>query len=146
VISIDLDVTRAREAISAVDPSLPMLTLVEGDVLDESLPDRVEGLLPPNASCLLVDDSAHTYETTYAALTGFYRFVASDGFFVVEDGCVDVENMRVDPSWPRGVTPAIEDFLGSDAGGDFVVRRDLERYGITCHINGYLQRVARALT
>jgi cephalosporin hydroxylase len=142
VISIDLDITPARTAIAGVDPELADITLIEADVRDDSLPGRVERLLPTGATCMVVDDSAHTYESTRAALSGFARFVAAGGFFVVEDGCVDVEEMRVDPDWPRGVIPAIEEFLASSDGRDFVARRDLERYGMTCHVNGYLQRVA----
>ena len=59
---------------------------------------------------------------------------------MVEDGCVDIEPMRLDPDWPRGVLPAVEDWLKSTAGAAFLVRRDLEVYGITCHPQGFLQR------
>ncbi len=146
VISIDVDVAPARTAIAGVDPEMAGITLLEADVRDESLPGLVERLLPAEAMCLVVEDSAHTFETTSAALRGFARFIAPGGFFVVEDGCVDVEEMRADPGWPRGVIPAIESFLESPAGEDFVVRRDLERYGITCHVNGYLERTGLATT
>jgi cephalosporin hydroxylase len=111
-------------------------------VLDPSLPEIVAGHLPPEARCFVVDDSAHTYETTSAALRGFSRFVPVDGFFVVEDGCVDVEAMRLSPEWPRGVLPALHDWLATEEGSRFTIRRDLELYGISCHPEGYLQRVA----
>lgn len=88
----------------------------------------------------MVEDSAHTRFTTTAALRGFSRFVSPGSFFVVEDGCVDVEAMRVSDDWPRGVLPALHDWLETPAGAEFVVRRDLELYGISCHPRGYLQR------
>ena len=140
VVSIDLDIGRAREAIEKVDPGFGHIVLLEGDVLDEALPALVARHIPGRCACLVVDDSAHTYETTSAALRSFERFVSPGGFFVVEDGCVDVEEMRVDPEWPRGVIPAIEDFLATDAGRRFVIRKENERYGLTCHVCGYLQR------
>jgi cephalosporin hydroxylase len=90
----------------------------------------------------VVEDSAHVYATTIAALHGFARFVEPGGWFVVEDGCVDVEELRVSDDWPRGVIPAIDDFLASPDGAGFRRRRDLELYGLTCHRDGYLQRVA----
>ena len=81
------------------------------------------------------------------------RIVPPDGFFVVEDGCVDIKPMRMDTMrlgskglgplrrkrWPHAVLPAVSDWLASPAGNAFVVRRDLELYGITCHPGGVLQ-------
>lgn len=142
VISIDLDVEPARRRLE----SLPDhdITLVAGDVLDPGLPARVRRLLPPGARCLVVDDSAHTYETTRAALEGFAPLVAPGGYFVVEDGCVDVEELRMAPSWPRGVLPALQDWLATPAASQFVQRPDLERYGVSCHPGGFLQRIRGA--
>src|SRR5213082_1109097 len=59
--------------------------------------------------------------------------------------CVDVEGMRLGKDWhprkrwPRGVLPAISDWLAGP-GHDFVVRRDLELYGMTCHPRWHPQR------
>lgn len=140
VVSIDLDVAPARERIRAVDPAMDGLVLLDGDVRDPELPARVERLVPAGARCLVVEDSAHTSETTRAALDGFARFVPSGGFLVVEDGCVDVEELRLGPQWPRGVLPALRDWLATEAGSAFTVRRDLELYGMTCHPGGFLRR------
>jgi cephalosporin hydroxylase len=60
--------------------------LVQGDVTDPQVPERVAALLDSERRALVVDDSAHTYDTTLAALRGFSRFVAPGGWFVVEDG------------------------------------------------------------
>jgi len=45
-------------------------------------------LIPPGARCLVSEDTAHSYETTRAALDGSPQFVSIGSFFVVEDGCV----------------------------------------------------------
>jgi cephalosporin hydroxylase len=141
VVSIDIDVSTAAAALAAADPRYKeTINLVPGDVLDPDLPARVDELLPPDRRCLVVEDSAHTYETTRAALDGFARFVPAGGFFVVQDGCVDIESMRARDDWPRGVLPAIGDWLSAPGGAEFVVRRDLELYGISCHPGGFLQR------
>jgi len=141
VISIDLDTTVARHNLAALDATYAeRVMLIEGDVTDPTLPGRVEQVLPRDARCFVVEDSAHTYVTTRAALDGFARFVPPAGFFVVEDGCVDIEEMRTDRAWPRGVLPALNDWLQTDDGRAFSVRQDLEVYGVSCHPGGFLQR------
>jgi cephalosporin hydroxylase len=141
VVSVDLDTSAARANLAAADPRFEeTIGLVEGDVRDESLARRVEAALPESPVCFVVEDSAHTYETTSTALRSFSQFVPRDGFFVVEDGCVDVEEMRLEADWPRGVLPAIADWLKTEEGRRFSVRRDLELYGLSCHPGGFLQR------
>jgi cephalosporin hydroxylase len=143
VIVIDIDTKRVRRSLSDADPEWAQtITVVESDVRDPELPEHVAHLLAPGARPFVVEDSGHRYDTTMAALCGFARFVAEGGFFVVEDGCVDVEEMRADPDWPRGVLPAIDDWLASPEGAAFRVRRDLERYGLSSHPGGFLQRTS----
>ncbi len=143
VITVDLDANRARPYLDRADPNWEEnILLVSADVCDVGLPSRIAELLPRVARCLVVEDSAHVYETTFAVLTGFARFVPPGGFIVIEDGCVDVEPMRLEESWPRGVRPAVSDWLAGSAGKAFTVRRDLELYGVTCHPGGLLQRRA----
>jgi hypothetical protein len=49
--------------------------------------------------------------------------------------------MRLNEDWPRGVLPAVADWLGGDTGSEFRQRKDLELYGLSCHPGGYLQRL-----
>jgi cephalosporin hydroxylase len=142
VISIDLEIDEARDDLKAADPAYDQtIALLEGDVTDPELPREVEALLPPDAHCLVSEDSAHVFETTMAALAGFARFVPPGGFFVVE-GYVDRDEMRYRADLPRGVLPAVREWLRTSEGRMFKVRRDLELYGITSHPEGFLQRVA----
>jgi cephalosporin hydroxylase len=141
VISIDIEPDLARGGVVAADPRSDGIEVIGGDVTDPGLPARVAQLVPDGASCLVVEDSAHVYETTRAALEGFSRFVRPGGFFIVEDGCVDVEELRLRPDWPRGVLPALHDWLATGQGQAFTVRDDLELYGISCHPSGFLQRL-----
>ena len=142
VVSVDLEIDEARGPMSQADPRFEeTITLIAGDVLDPELPEQVERQLPAEARCLVVEDSAHVYETTMAALVGFARFVPRDGFFVVEDGYVDIEERRTAPELPRGVLPAVRDWLQTPAGRDFEVERDAELYGVSSHPEGFLRRV-----
>jgi cephalosporin hydroxylase len=142
VIAIELDIDLLKDSLNAVHADhLENIELVGGDVTDPELPARIEELLLPVDRCLVIEDSAHVYETTKAALTGFARFVPPAGFLVVEDGCVDVDELRIRPDWPRGVLPALREWLDTPEGSQFELRSDLELYGITCHPGGFLQRV-----
>lgn len=133
VIAVDLDVDTARLALTAWDREWEQrITLVEGDVTDPDLPAR----LAAGANCLVVEDTAHTHETTAAALAGFCRFVPPGGWFVVEDGIVDDPDLR-QAGWPTGVRPAIHEFLDDHPEWMAV---DLALYGFTCHPGGWLHR------
>jgi len=138
VISVDIDAAATRANVRDQGG----VEILEADLLDPGLPARIRALLPDGARPFIVEDSAHEYATTRAALEGFADLVPVGGFFVVEDGCVDVEPLRLDPSWPRGVLPALRDWLATAPGRRFAVRRDLEIYGLSCHPGGFLQRVA----
>ena len=92
------------------------------------------------ARTLVIDDSGHTFETTTAALQYYAHLVHPGGYLVVEDGVVDIEPMRMLPSWPRGVLPAVAAWLKTPAGAEFEIRRDRERYGLSCHPRGFLRR------
>lgn len=143
VISIDLDTATARANLERADPSYDeLIEVIDGDVTDPDLPRTVEPLLPAGSRCFVVEDSAHTRETTAAALRSFARFVPVGGFFVVEDGCVDVEEMRGSDNWPRGVLPALHEWLATPQGAGFRIRRELELYGVSCHPEGFVERVS----
>ena len=75
--------------------------MVEGDIREQAVAEEVERLLPAGARCLVIEDSLHEYDTTLASLRAFAKLVPVGGFFVVEDGSVDVEAMRLGPATRR---------------------------------------------
>lgn len=151
VISLDVDAVKAKSRLRAVDRTFDKtITLLEGDVLDPKWADRIRGMLPNDARPLIVEDTAHLYETTLAALKNFSPLVSVGGIFVVEDTHRDVPEMCL-PEWkvdengtpitlPAGPKQAVTDWLVSE-GKNFKVRRDLERYLVTSHPGGWLERV-----
>jgi cephalosporin hydroxylase len=141
VVSVDIDVAEARAGLDRVDPAWrERIVLIEGDVTSPDVAAAVHSALDGRTNCLLVEDSAHVYETTRAALDLYSDLVPPGGYVVVEDGIVDVDELRLLDDWPRGVLPAVADFLATPAGAEFRRPPDLELYGITCHPGGYLQR------
>jgi cephalosporin hydroxylase len=143
IVSIDVDLSAARRNVATRDPAWSeTIAFVEGDVCDPAVRAEVARHIAPGAVCMVIEDSAHTSETTRAALELYSDLVPPGGFFVVEDGCVDVGWMRVKDDWPEGVLPALDAWLATAQGSAFRARRDLEVYGVTCHPFGFLQRVA----
>jgi cephalosporin hydroxylase len=107
---IILDVRRdvAREQLSRADPNWPAtIPVAEADVRAPDTSERVSALVVADARCFLIEDSAHEHDTRFAALDGFAHFVRPGGYFIVEDGYVDVEELRARDDWPRGVLPAL---------------------------------------
>jgi cephalosporin hydroxylase len=142
VISIDVDQGRAAENLRAADPAYgDDIVLVAADICDPGVRAQVDRLVPAGSRVMVVEDSAHVFETTMAALQALSHLVPVGGYFVVEDGVVDIEPLRAVEGWPRGVAAAIDRWLETAAGSCFEVRRDLECYGLTCHPGGFLRRV-----
>lgn len=144
VVGVEIDAEAARRHLSTADPDWERdITLIESDVTDADAARAVADAIEPGARCLVIEDTAHTYETTAASLRAFSHLVPENGFFVVEDGTVDREELRLEPTWPRGVLRAVDDWLQTEDGAQFTVRRDLEVYGLSNHPSGFLQRRAR---
>jgi cephalosporin hydroxylase len=147
VISMDVDVAGAVDSVARLDPDhAATITFVEGDVRDPSLVAEVERHLPAGGRVLLVEDSAHRYDTTMAALEHYSHLVPVGGYAVVEDGLHDVPGLRP-PHWPAepsGVLPALDDWLLTEAGQRFEVDRRQERYITTSHPRGFVRRTSAA--
>jgi cephalosporin hydroxylase len=143
MVAIDIEMADARAQLERVDPSCgEHIALVEGDIREAATAARVAQLMEGREGAFVVEDSEHIYETTMASLNALARYVPLDGYFVVEDGAVDLEELRVEDDWPRGVLPALRDWLQTAEGRTFRVRRDLELYGLSAHPSGFLQRTA----
>jgi cephalosporin hydroxylase len=107
-----------------------------GDLADPLIADRVTRFVDGRRA-LVIDDSAHTYSTTLAALKGYSHLVQIGCWFVVEDGVVDEPDLTL---WPgvMGVQAAITDFMASEQGERFT-RHALAPYGLTTCQTGWLE-------
>jgi cephalosporin hydroxylase len=108
----------------------PMVTVLTGDL--RTMADTVRQLVGGRRT-MVVEDSAHTYDVTLAALLSYAPLIQRGCYFVVEDTIVDTD-LSIWP--PGGVTRAIDEFLRRFPR---FVRRDLAYYGITMHMGGWLE-------
>lgn len=120
VIGVDVDHTH----VSAVVQLDPRVTLITGDAVDvfPAVEEKVAG-----RSCLVIEDSSHTYDHTLAVLRTYGALVQKGGYMVCEDGVMEP------------VAQALEQF--SYEQYDFVADRDRE-WPVTWNPGGYLRRVA----
>lgn len=114
------------------------ITFVRGDLTDPAIVAEVTELVGDRYA-MVIEDSAHTYPVTMAALQLYSPLVHGGMWFVVEDGVVDEERLRL-PGWPRGVQQAISDFRATTQGQRFL-QHWLTPYGLTCHHGGWLRPV-----
>ncbi len=128
MIGVDLATDHAETLLDRADPAWrEQITLIEGDLRDPATIKAIEAEIDPLARPLVVEDAAHTGEVTTAALESLAHLVPAGGFFVVEDGHVDIERLHPDgPPMIRqigersgGVIPARRRLAG-DAGGQRV--------------------------
>jgi cephalosporin hydroxylase len=128
VISIDINPVRPVN-----DPDV---TFIHGNAIHPDTINHVRGLA--GTRVMVIEDSAHTYPVTKAVLNAYAGLVTPGQWFVVEDGVVDIEELRL-PGWPRGVTPALEEFLATPTGKEFK-RYHFDQYTFTCHPGGWLRK------
>lgn len=145
VVSVDRDLEVPRELLGRIDPAYAeTITLIASDIRDPALTDAVARVVPEGARVLVIEDSAHMYDTTMASLTHFAHLVPLHGYFVVEDGHRDYPGMLPDdmPSKVNGALVAVDEWLRSDSGRNFAIKREQEKYLVTTNPRGWLQRIA----
>ena len=133
IISIDI------EAITKI--SDPRIEFIKGDVhdLDAVLtPDIIAAMPRP---LLVIEDSAHTYQSTYAALKFFSEILRAGEVMVVEDGIVDA--MGISQAYDGGPNRAIAEFMETSPESFSLMTELCDYYGrnATYNPNGYLKKL-----
>ncbi|QNJ24462.1 cephalosporin hydroxylase family protein [Synechococcus sp. SYN20] len=144
LIGLDQNIENARknlaEAIKAFEGRVKV-HLIECNLLDKQSLDNAKNKiihLIDGKPSLIIEDSGHTYETTISSLEAFSGLLQPGEWFVVEDTCVDIEDLRESVEWPRGALKAVNEFLQKNSRFE---RTSLnEMYTITCHPFGFLRK------
>jgi cephalosporin hydroxylase len=134
VVSIDI-----AADVGFVDSRIQFITadaLHLGDVMQAAILER----LP--RPWLVVEDSAHYYETTHAVLDFFHLHLASGDYIVVEDGVVKFLPEPDYRTYQDGPNRALEDFLAANPDAYEIDRGLCDFYGtnVTYNPNGWLRR------
>jgi cephalosporin hydroxylase len=143
VIGVDVDLEPARRNYAELPAEATAgIELIEGDIGDPEVVQRVRALVPSDAEVFVIEDAQHDAETTAAALHALAPMIRAGGYLMVEDTCVDYETLRATDAWPRGCGTALARWLEDDPlGRRFTRRPDMQPYGLTCHPGGLVQRL-----
>jgi cephalosporin hydroxylase len=121
----------------------PRIEVLRGDALalGATLGDALLGSL--DHPWLIVEDSAHRFDTTLAVMQFFDRHLQPDDYLVIEDG---VLSSFTDPLYRRyedGPNRAVQCFLSADDGryAIDVSLCDHFGYNVTFNPNGWLRRL-----
>jgi cephalosporin hydroxylase len=118
------------------------IEFLAGDALrlGETMPAGMLDHLP--RPWLVVEDSAHVYETTHAVLEFFHPHLQAGDYIVVEDGVVKFLPDPYYRTFQDGPTRALEDFLAAHPDAYEIDRGLCDFYGtnVTWNPNAWLRR------
>jgi cephalosporin hydroxylase len=120
----------------------PRITFLQGDALSLGMVLTPELLSELPRPFLVIEDSAHFYETTFAVLEFFDRYLQSGDYLVVEDGIVADLPGEQYAAYQSGPNRAVQDFLQT-RGDRYEIDAalcDHFGYNYTYNPNGYLLR------
>ncbi len=107
----------------------------QGDSTSPEIVDRI-AVECTGKRTMVIADSNHAAEHVLDELRLYSPLVPVGGYFVVEDGNVDVLN------WERftpGPKVAVQRFLAEN--DDFMIDRSREKFGVTYNPDGFLKRI-----
>lgn len=85
VIGIDIDIREHNRKVLEVHPMFDRIEMIEGDSLAEENLNKIEELIPENATVIVALDSCHTRDHVYEELKKYSRFVTKNSYLVVFD-------------------------------------------------------------
>lgn len=90
-----------------------------------------------DANFLVIEDSAHTYDTTLLHLRLFAPYLKSGNYFVVEDTIINHGLSRI-AYGKKSAYEAAQDYVASNP--DFYIDRSCEKFVVTHNPSGYIRR------
>jgi cephalosporin hydroxylase len=119
----------------------PRVAFLAGDAarLGDTLTADLLAALPH--PWLVVEDSAHTYDVTLAALRFFADATAAGDVVIIEDGVLD--DLGMSEAYAGGPNRALAEFLDATPGVFRVLTQYCDMFGVnaTYNPNGYLLRL-----
>jgi len=86
VVGIDIEIRPQNRAAILNHPLSPLITLVEGSSIEPSVVQRVQALVKPGETVLVLLDSRHTKAHVLAELEAYASLVTPGSYVVVADG------------------------------------------------------------
>jgi len=112
-----------------IRPPHPRIDYLLGSSTDPAIVTKVANALPREGAVMVIADSDHSLEHSFAELDAYHAFVTPDSYFVMEDTNIP----------ESGPSQAVDLFLGDHP--EFTVDAAREKFRLTFNPRGYLQRV-----
>lgn len=110
-------------------PNHPRINYVEGNSIEDSTIERIEDIILQPCTALIILDSNHSKEHVLKELTRYHKYVTMGSYIIVED---------TNTGAPM---EAVEEFINTSEGKNFIVDRSKERLLCTFNPCGYLKRI-----
>jgi cephalosporin hydroxylase len=101
VIGVDVEIRPHNRAAIESHVLAPLITLIEGSSIDPIVVDRVQSMIRPGETVLVLLDSCHTKEHVLAELAGYSPLVTPGSYIVAMDGIMEkvAGGPRTAPDW-----------------------------------------------
>lgn len=123
VIGVDIEIRPHNRKRLEEHSLFPLITLIEGSSVDESIVTQVKNLIKPGETVLVVLDSNHSYSHVTAELEAYASLVTQGSYIISTDGCMrDLTDVpRGDKNWDKdNPANAAEDFVSRNL--DFIIQ------------------------
>jgi cephalosporin hydroxylase len=120
-------------------PEHPRIEYLLGSSTSPEIVEAVKERVQADEAVMVILDSAHTREHVLDELHAYGPIVTPNQYLVVED--TNVNGHPVRPDHGPGPMEAVEEFLREDAGREFAVDRECEKFLMTFNPGGYLLRL-----
>lgn len=119
-------------------PKHDRVTYLHGSSTEPAIVERVRAAAEGAGSVMVLLDSDHSREHVAEELRHYAPLVTPRSYLIVED--TNVNGHPVVPDHGPGPMEALDEFLASEAGADFSIDADCEKFFLTMNPRGYLRR------
>jgi cephalosporin hydroxylase len=119
-------------------PRHDRVTYLHGSSTDAEIVARVRAAAAEAGRVMVLLDSDHSREHVLEELHHYAPLVTPGSYLIVED--TNVNGHPVVPDHGPGPMEAVDEFLAGDAGADFLIDPDCEKFFLTMNPRGYLRR------
>jgi cephalosporin hydroxylase len=119
-------------------PHHDRITYIHGSSISADVVERVRAICEHAECVLVILDSDHSLDHVLAELEVYAPLVTTGSYVIVED--TDLNGHPVRPDWGPGPAEAVARFL--QLHPDFAADPACEKFGMTFHPGGFLQRQA----
>jgi cephalosporin hydroxylase len=119
-------------------PPHDRVTYLQGSSVEPAVLERMRAEAEGEDAVMVLLDSDHSKEHVLAELAEYARLVTPGSYLIVED--TNVNGHPVVPDHGPGPMEAVHEFLASEAGAEFAIDEDAEKFFLTMNPSGYLRR------